>query len=355
MPRVYPWHGGMSVNMNKVTVRGIRNATAAGAAVTAVAILLAMILKTGNREFLTGGLLLTAALFAWGSLFLFLVERKLEAFSSELCGRLDQMMDGSVSPEGSFEEETLFSRINGRLERLYDVQQSDRRRVKAEKAELQTLVSDVSHQTKTTIANLKMLNDTLLTRQVPEESRLEFLRAAGGQLEKLDFFIQAMVKTSRLETGVITLEKKELPIIETLTAAINGVLALLEKKGLSFSVECPEELTLAHDGRWTSEAVFNLLDNAVKYTPAGGSIQIKVEKQEMYVKIDVADTGRGIPESEQASIFKRFYREENVHEVDGIGIGLYLAREIISMQGGYIRVSSQVGKGSVFSVYLPLR
>lgn len=343
------------MKMNKVTVRGIRKFTVTGAAATAFVIIPVMISKTGNMDFLTGGLLLTAALFAWGALFLYLVERKLSAFSSELCGRLDRMMDGDAVAGSGFEEETLLSRISSRLERLYDVQQADRRRIKAEKADLQILVSDVSHQTKTTIANLKMLNDTLLTRQVPEENRMEFLRAAGGQLEKLDFFIQAMVKTSRLETGVITLEKKELPVIETLTAAVNGVLALLEKKQLSFSVECPEELTLAHDGRWTSEAVFNLLDNAVKYTPEGGSVKISVEKQEMYVKISVADTGRGIPEREQASIFKRFYREDTVHEIDGIGIGLYLAREIISMQGGYIQVTSQVGKGSVFSIYLPLR
>ena len=91
----------------------------------------------------------------------------------------------------------------------------------------------------------------------------------------------------------------------------------------------------------------------MKYTPPGGSIHVSVQNWEMYLKIDVSDTGRGIPEREQAAIFKRFYREEAVREVDGIGIGLYLAREIITMQGGYIWVTSQVGKGSTFSVFLP--
>ena len=152
---------------------------------------------------------------------------------------------------------------------------------------------------------------------------------------------------------MITLEKKDASIEETLVNAINGILAPMEKKGIELTVNCPEGLAISHDSRWTSEALFNLLDNAVKYTPVGGSIHVSIQNWEMYWKIDVTDTGRGIPEQEQAKIFKRFYREEAVHEVDGIGIGLYLAREIITMQGGYILVTSEVGKGSTFSVFLP--
>ena len=196
--------------------------------------------------------------------------------------------------------------------------------------------------------------DEEVTRLESHLIQLKDILDGGGQVgRKLDFLIQAMVKTSRLEAGVITLEKKDALIEETLVYAINGILAPMEKKGIELTVDCPEGLTISHDSRWTSEALFNLLDNAVKYTPAGGSIHVSVQNWEMYWKIDVTDTGRGIPEQEQATIFKRFYREEAVHEVDGIGIGLYLAREIITMQGGYILVTSEVGKGSTFSVFLP--
>ena len=118
-------------------------------------------------------------------------------------------------------------------------------------------------------------------------------------------------------------------------------------------MDCPENLLLPHDGRWTAEALFNLLDNAVKYTLPGGKISVLVEQWEMYVKIDVSDTGKGISESSQAAVFRRFYREEEVHSQPGVGIGLYLAREIITRQGGYIKVVSEVGKGSTFSVFLP--
>ena len=299
------------------------------------------------------GGLLTAVLLAWGGLFLYYFQKKLALFTDSLCRMLDDMMDRAARPEMDYEAETLLARISHRLERLYHVMQKSRDTIAKEKADLQSLLSDISHQTKTPVANLKMLNETMLTRPISEEQRREFLQATGSQLDKLDFLIQAMVKTSRLESGMIALEKKDTPIEETLVKGINGILALMEKRNLELTVDCPEGLTVSHDSRWTSEALFNLLDNAVKYTPAGGSIHVSVQNWEMYLKIDVSDTGRGIPEREQAAIFKRFYREEAVHDVNGIGIGLYLAREIITMQGGYIWVTSQVGKGSTFSVFLP--
>ena len=181
------------------------------------------------------------------------------------------------------------------------------------------------------------------------------MQAASGQLDKLDFLMQAMIKTSRLETGVISLEKKEQPIYDTLAAALGGILLNAEKKQIQVRVDCEEDLCVSHDRKWTGEALFNLLDNAVKYTPAGGRICVTAEKQEMFLKIDIADTGIGIPEQNQGAIFKRFYREETVRDAEGIGIGLYLAREIIAMQGGYILVLSGPGHGSTFSVFLPRR
>ena len=197
-----------------------------------------------------------------------------------------------------------------------------------------------------------LTRQVLLENEVPPQKQKEFLTAQASQLDKLDFLMQAMIKTSRLETGVISLEQKQQPVYDTLAAALGGILLNAEKKQIDVQVECPEHLDARHDRKWTSEALFNILDNAVKYTPAGGQIRVSVEGWEMYVKIDIADTGIGITEQHQGMIFKRFYREDAVHDVDGIGIGLYLAREIVTLQGGYIRVASEVGKGSTFSVFL---
>ena len=245
--------------------------------------------------------------------FVALIRRKLVRFSDAFCGQMDDMLSGDMQQE---------------------------------------LISDISHQVKTPIANLKMINNTLLENEVPPQKQKEFLTAQASQLDKLDFLMQAMIKTSRLETGVISLEQKQQPVYDTLAAALGGILLNAEKKQIDVQVECPEHLDARHDRKWTSEALFNILDNAVKYTPAGGQIHVSVEGWEMYVKIDIADTGIGISEQHQGTIFKRFYREDAVHDVDGIGIGLYLAREIVTLQGGYIWVVSEVGKGSTFSVFL---
>ena len=284
--------------------------------------------------------------------FMVLVRRKLAMFSDAFCSLMDDMLSGNMQPKQTVEEESLFYKIEYRLNRLYEVMQENKNSIAQERADLQELISDISHQVKTPIANLKMINNTLLENEVPPQKQKEFLTAQASQLDKLDFLMQAMIKTSRLETGVISLEQKQQPVYDTLAAALGGILLNAEKKQIDVQVECPEHLDARHDRKWTSEALFNILDNAVKYTPAGGQIRVSVEGWEMYVKIDIADTGIGISEQHQGTIFKRFYREDAVHDVDGIGIGLYLAREIVTLQGGYIWVVSEVGKGSTFSVFL---
>ena len=284
--------------------------------------------------------------------FVALVRRKLTLFSDLFCQTLDDMLSGNVAPLQMAEEESLFYKINYRLGRLYEVMNENRRNVAKERADLQELISDISHQVKTPIANLNMINSTLLEQDVPPNKQKEFLLASASQLDKLDFLMQAMIKTSRLETGIISLEKKIQPIYDTLASALGGILLNVEKK-IDVSVDCSEQLVVPHDRKWTSEALFNILDNAVKYTPENGKIVVTVECWELYLKISIADTGKGIPEKHQGAIFKRFYREDDVHDVEGIGIGLYLAREIISMQGGYIKVMSEVGKGTTFSIFLP--
>lgn len=336
----------LSINKICVIVGGI--IAAASASLISVLYFL-----TGNYKAVLCGLAYIFLLLICMISLVAVIRRKLTLFSEMICRTLDDMMSGEMEPpQVNSEEESLFYKINHRLVRLYEVMLENRRRIAKERAELQELISDISHQVKTPIANLKMIDATLLEQDMLEEKRRYFLKAMGGQIDKLEFLMQAMVKTSRLETGVISLEKKKQPIYDTLAAALGGILLNAEKKDIRVSVSCPETLEISHDRKWTSEALFNILDNAVKYTPSGGSISVSVESWEMYLKIDITDTGKGISESSHGAIFKRFYREEDVHDIEGIGIGLYLAREIVTMQGGYIKVVSDVGKGSTFSIFL---
>ena len=334
----------------------INRACAVGAvflSVISAAAIVAVVLLTKNLVVVWLVLLFVTLVIACVASFVAFLRRKLVLFSDSLCRTIDDMLDGTAPPPQIYEEENLFYKINHRLTRLYEVLRENQESIAKERASLQELISDISHQVKTPIANLQMVNATLLEQPVPEEKRQEFLIASSGQLEKLDFLMQAMIKTSRLETGVISLDKKMQPLYDTLAAALGGILLNAERKNIHVSVACPADIVLAHDRKWTSEALFNILDNAVKYTPSGGDIQVSVQSWEFYVKVDIIDSGKGIAENRQGRIFKRFYREEEVHDIEGIGIGLYLAREIVTMQGGYIKVVSTVGCGSTFSVFLP--
>lgn len=343
------------MNLGRISVKKIFLLTYGGMAASMLAICAILLWRTGDSWVLiTGGLLMLCAL-AWMFLLTVAFSKRLSTFTRELCRAMDQMISGSGEFVRVVDSETLFARISYRLSRLYGIMQENRRKVDEERQELQMLVSDVSHQVKTPVSNLKMVTDTLLSRSVTEEERREFLQGIRNQTDKLEFLFQALVKTSRLETGAIRLEKKDAPLIDTLAMALSGIVYAAEKKNISVIVDCPEDLCLSHDSKWTAEAVFNLLDNAVKYTPAGGNISVSAAQWEMYAEIKVADTGKGISESNQAAIFRRFYREKEVHGEQGVGIGLYLTREIVTRQGGYIKVNSEPGQGSEFSIMLPAR
>ena len=341
--------------MRRISVKTMFLLVEAGAAVSMLAFTFLLSAMTGQGWVLLSGALLTACALFWLFLLTLFFAKRLSQFTSDLCQTMDSMISGGEEPTRAGDSETIFARISYRLSRLYGILQENRRRVDEERRELQTLVSDISHQVKTPVANLKMVTDTLLAKPVTEQERRDFLQGIRSQTDKLEFLVQSMGKASRLETGAVTLEKKDVPLLDTLAQAMSGIVYGAEQKGISVEVQCPDDLRVSHDSKWTAEALFNLLDNAVKYTPAGGKISVSVEQWEMYVKLDVADTGKGIPESRHAAIFRRFYREEEVHDQPGVGIGLYLAREIITQQGGYIKVASEVGRGSTFSVFLPRR
>ena len=223
---------------------------------------------------------------------------------------------------------------------------------RASREELKSLISDISHQTRTPLSNIKAYL-SLLREETQPDRQEEFLNSLDKQADKLEFLLQSMVKMSRLETGLIQVQMKTSDLCTTIRKAIEEIVPAAAGKQIALYVECPDRLRLVHDSKWTEEAIFNVLDNAVKYTQRGGEIHISVTRQEIFTKISIRDNGKGIALERQAEIFKRFYREPEVHEEPGIGIGLCLTRKILELQNGYIEVRSQEGEGSVFCLYLP--
>ena len=227
-----------------------------------------------------------------------------------------------------------------------------KRQSQRDKETVQSLVSDISHQVKTPIANIKMFTGILRGHNLPSEKRAEFLATMDGQIDKLDFLMQSLIKMSRLETGTFTLHMEEAHLSDTIARAMSTVWAKAEAKGIDLSAECDPAITVQHDPKWTAEAVGNILDNAVKYTPAGGKVMVTVRPWQFYTRVDITDTGIGIPEEHYNDVFQRFYRAQEVAAQEGVGLGLYLANGIIIRQKGYISVKSKVGTGTTFSVYL---
>lgn len=250
-------------------------------------------------------------------------------------------------------DETFDSKVNQKILQLSEIFQEESLRVLKEKENLQSLISDVSHQVKTPMTNLNMLQSALDKEKVSKEEKEILLKSMDGQLDKIGFLLDSMIKSSRLETGLIQLKKIPLNLFDTIAKAISGITVKAEKGGLEIIVDCPEKYILSHDQKWTAEAIFNILENAIKYSPENTKIEVKVHKWERYTKIDIIDRGIGIPEKDFGKIFQRFFRLEDSYNKDGIGIGLYLSREIIQKQDGYIKVASNIGEGSVFSVFLP--
>ena len=175
-----------------------------------------------------------------------------------------------------------------------------------------------------------------------------------NQLEKLSFLMESMIKMSRLESGIIQLNLQLENLNETCLAAIRHVFQKAQAKNIEIKLEANRDIYLKHDRNWTAEAIFNILDNAVKYTQSGGLVIVKIKNYELFARVEIIDNGVGLDEAEINKIFKRFYRGENAHDQEGVGIGLYLSREIIQKQGGYIKVYSKKAEGSIFSLFLPL-
>jgi signal transduction histidine kinase len=201
------------------------------------------------------------------------------------------------------------------------------------------------------VANILLYTQLLSEQELSPEGR-DCAAALESQVEKLRALVDALVKISRLETGILALHPKEGPLAPMLEAAAAQFAPRAAEKEITLTL-IPTDAQAVFDPKWTAEAVCNLLDNAVKYTPAGGMVTVEVIPYQMFCRVNVTDNGPGIPEAERAKIFQRFYRSPAAYETEGVGIGLYLARQIAEGQGGYIKVSSQPGRGSCFSLYLP--
>lgn len=292
-----------------------------------------------------------ALLFICTLIYVFILKNQQNTLFHHLNKVFDDLLNSDIniiaydeSVEAALDDK-IIRYINANKELLSDA--------KREQNKIKMLISDISHQIAMPICNIILYSDLLLEKEIPDESIKHMITDMKQQSEKLKFLFEVLVKTSRLESGIITVNNiKSQRIKPLILASVSGIYSSMIEKKINLDVNIDEQLTALYDMKWTKEAIFNILENAVKYTYVGGNITISATAYEMFIRIDISDNGIGISPDEYTQIFKRFYRSPRVKDYNGVGIGLYLSREIIALQGGYITVSSEIDMGSVFSVFI---
>lgn len=303
------------------------------------------------NEILLGSLVL---LFAVSVGILLYVRRGLVQFTTQLMCSLDAILAGEKALVFFEDKDTLDGKLQAKLCQLGEVMEQKAQENLCQREQLETMIADISHQVKTPIASIRMYHSLLERKELEPKKREEFLEAVERQVDKLEFFMKSMIRMSRLETGIVQVQPEKSSVSALVAQAVCDVALKAEQKKIEIVIEESEELTAYFDKRWTAEAVFNILDNSVKYTQDGGRIVLSAGKTDFYVRIGIKDNGRGIAEARIPLIFKRFYREPESANVEGVGLGLYLAREIVMKQKGFIEVHSSEGTGTTVYVNLPV-
>ena len=273
---------------------------------------------------------------------------------------MEKILRGKKIHEAKVGEETMYARLESRLVRIQEMLNGKKEEAEKSKDEIQKLISEIAHQMRTSLANIRTYQDLLEEERSKEVTKTDenvdkYLNAMRSGEQQLEFLTESFVKMSRLEQNIIQIRKEETDLLKTIRNSLGRIQKRAEEKQIKFKIEMPHELNCPHDVNWLGEAIDNVLDNAVKYSRSGGIIELKIQKNEMCTKIVVKDNGLGIAKGEEHKIFQRFYRGKKVTTQKGYGIGLYLARKIVSLHGGFIIAKSRHPEnGLMIEINLPI-
>ena len=281
-------------------------------------------------------------------MFQFQNRKEMEALSEAL----EKLINGEAPETEGISQDTLPSKVRSQILRLGEIMKAKDQALGKEKEEIRGMIADTAHQLRTPLANMESYLELLETMDWEKKERENYLLALRESQEKIRFLTEGLIKMARLESRIIQIRKEARDLQETLLESILQVKKEAEEKHIEIRLEMTEGEQAPHDRQWLGEAVYNLLDNSVKYSEEYGQILMTVVRNEMFTEIRVRDWGRGIEEGEENLVFGRFYRGKNVSGEKGFGLGLYLAREIVHQHGGFLRLKRQEPGLSV-SIYLP--
>ena len=221
----------------------------------------------------------------------------------------------------------------------------------ADKDYLAQALANISHQLKTPLTGLFVMNDLLRDEKLPPEKRREFLASSGEQLERIEWLVASLLTLSRIDADVITFKKEAVSISQLLAKAAEPLAAPMEAENIVLRNTCPPDIHWQGDGGWTAEALTNVLKNAVEYSPAGGTITVCVAENPLHTEIVVTDEGPGFAEEDLPFLFQRFYKGQKAQS-GSVGIGLALAKTILQSQNGDIFACNAPEGGARFIIKL---
>lgn len=270
-----------------------------------------------------------------------------------VAGRVAQgQLDERAVPSGVLEVDELGQQFNVMADRLAGTL----RMLEADRDRLREFVADVSHELRTPIAALRMYTELLREADVDEATRAEFLERSTQQIGRLEWLSTNLLDLSRIDAGIFPLDMREGDLRDPVQATVQALSEVAVARGVSLDSEVPgEPVELRFDRERIIQLLTNLVGNALKFTPRGGAVAVRVEEGDEHLTIEVSDTGPGIPADELPHVFERFYRGTNTGEAraSGSGLGLAIVRSIVEMHGGEIEVASVIGEGTEFRITLP--
>ncbi len=219
-----------------------------------------------------------------------------------------------------------------------------------EKEKLSIAIADISHQLKTPLTSIRIMLDNISDNpDMPQEIRKDFIQDISKQVEHMSSLVISLLKIAKFDAGTIKMENEEIDAKKLIDSVINNLAILIEIKEIEVITKIDEKAIFIADYKWQQEALTNILKNAIEHSQPKSNIYIIVENTSIFLKIKIKDEGQGIEQKDLKHIFERFYRAKNCNE-DSIGIGLSLAKTIIEQNNGYIKATSEVGKGTLFEI-----
>lgn len=219
-----------------------------------------------------------------------------------------------------------------------------------EKEKLSIAIADISYQLKTPLTSIRIMLDNISDNpDMPQEIREDFIQDISKQVEHMSSLVISLLKIAKFDAGTIKMENEEIDAKKLIDSVINNLAILIEIKEIEVITKIDEKAIFIADYKWQQEALTNILKNAIEHSQPKSNIYIIVENTSIFLKIKIKDEGQGIEQKDLKHIFERFYRAKNCNE-DSIGIGLSLAKTIIEQNNGYIKATSEVGKGTLFEI-----